>query len=685
MKNQPLDTLNEQGDGHKEEGLIKIAETAELKPSNLEQKREEFLEKIEKFREKEKFYNEEKIRLNKRLEALREELGLVEQKEKTAEIETSINGETLPEEKEGGVIPVADTQKEVSEIIKTETGQEITVLKEPLQINVEEIINENVSAEEKDEIQEQFPDENVEKVIEKEVVKQINDKTITPVEKREKDNLLDRSARKVKLGLLAIFVSTSVFESTAPFFKTADKNKVFSYNNMKVDNLKDWEKVKLYEDEINKLENISIITKAHENSDDKYIIIDKQNGKLHRYQGDNLIKSYDVGLGLDSIGDDQTTLKSVYKKNLKELGRDEEGDMLYDTQEVSIEEATYVKDGERYLKDGYAAWTDWGEGNMQTGAGTYTISNKGPFHKNKGIFLKNERGIQVATSVHFNSHVSPKMPSHHFTNGCVGCDQPTIDELYSVMSTGENVYILPANPHNKYQIIDGELRFLSNQQNVNRTIRPYKPEPIILKAEDVNDIGKELLIRISENKEKLMSLYPTVSNDVYNELAKIAYGIFGQESTFGTFGKGRGQLGRLGDIAKTITKVGRSPSVGLCQVSIENISPKIKEAFNINKTIDLLDVKTNVAAAMSVLLDNYLYAVYNGKADQYQKIAILRYNAPKATAKIIKGQLTFEQLDPIPRGYMKKVLNNSKLARVYSANPSENYYASNWNYNSPNN
>lgn len=244
---------------------------------------------------------------------------------------------------------------------------------------------------------------------------------------------------------------------------------------------------------------------------------------------------------------------------------------------------------------------------------------------------------------------------------------------------------MPDNPHNKFQIIDGELRFISNQQNVNKTIRPYKPEPIILKAENANDIGKELLIRISENKEKLMSLYPTVSNDVYNELAKIAYGVFGQESTFGTFGKVRGQIGRLGDIVKTVTKVGSTPTVGLCQVSIENISPKIKEAFNIKRNTDLLNVKTNVAAAMSILLDNYLYAVYNGKGDQYQKISILRYNAPKATAKIIKGQLTFDQLDPKPKGYMKRVLNNSKLARVYTANPNGNYYASNWNYNPPNN
>lgn len=112
MKNQPLDTLNEQGDSHKEEGLINTGGNTELETSNIEQRKEEFLEKIKKFREKEKFYNEEKIRLNKLLETLREELGLIESKEKTKEIETPINEETLPEEKKEEVIPVADISEE---------------------------------------------------------------------------------------------------------------------------------------------------------------------------------------------------------------------------------------------------------------------------------------------------------------------------------------------------------------------------------------------------------------------------------------------------------------------------------------------------------------------------------------------------------------------------------------------
>jgi hypothetical protein len=558
------------------------------------------------------------------------------------------------------------------ETIIIENNQEITVINEPKQIIIEEIINENVSAQEREEIQKEFPGQNIEKVIENQVIEEINDKTIVPVEKRTKDNLLKRMARKIKIGLLAIFVSAGVFES-ATILKTSESAEVLSYNNIKVENLKDWENVKLYEDEINKLENISIITKAHENSNDRFIIIDKQNGKAHQYQGDSLIKSYNVCLGKDTIGDEQTKLKSIYRKKFKDSE-----EVFHRRPEVPLDEATYVENGERYIRDGYEAYTEWGGGNMKTGAGIYTISNKGPFLGDFGIFLKNERGIQVATSLHVNRDLKTESPNFRFTNGCIGFSEKDLIELYKTVSNKEKVYILPDNPHNKYQIIDGELRFLSNQKDVNKTIRPYKPKPIILKAENINKTGKVFLTSIAENKEKLMSLYPTISNDVYNELAKIAYGILGQESTFGTYGKARGQFGRIRDVGASV--VGFEPSVGPCQVRLENIDKKVKDAFNIKKNNDLFDTKTNAIAAMSILLDNYLYVSYNGKEDEYKKLVILKYNAPLEAKRIIKENKKFGESGPKARSYIKKVLNYSKLASVYTTNANENYYNPNWNY-----
>jgi hypothetical protein len=625
------------------------AKTEVNKTIDIDNEKQEFLKRISNYREKEKSHIEEKIKLENLLQKLNEGLKLSQQKD------------------EEDYLALLE---KIHKTTETEDKQEILVLNGPKQITIEEITDENVSAQEMKEIQSEFPNQNIEEVIESQVVEQINDKTIIPAEKRMYDTPLKRASRKIKVALLAIFISATTFESSTTT-KTSESDEVFSYNNIKIENLKDWENVNLHEDEINKLENISIITKSHENSNDKFIIIDKQNGKAHQFQGDSLIKSYNVCLGKDTVGDEQTVLKSIYRQKFEDSD-------YHRRPAVSLDEATYLKNGERYIKPGYEAFTDWGEGNMKTGAGIYTISNKGPFLNDFGIFLKNERGLQVATSMHVNSGLKKESSNFRFTNGCIGFSKEDLLDLYKTVSREEKVYILPDNPHNKYQIIDGELRFLSNQQNVNRTIRPYEPKPIILEVEKPNETAKIFLMTISENKEKLMGLYPTVSNDVYNELAKIAYGILGQESSFGTYGKMRGQLGRVKDVGTTI--VGLHPSVGPCQVRLENINQKIKDIFNIKNTTDLFDTKKNAIAAMSVLLDNYLYVSYNGKDEQYKELVVLKYNAAKEAKKITKDDKKIDQLGPKAKSYIKKVLNYSKLASVYTTNANANYYNPNWNY-----
>jgi hypothetical protein len=617
----------------------------ELTPKS-ETEKNVLLGMILEHKEKERIYNEENLRLNNLLKELEGQLAVSKEKDKENYLNSNKN------------------------------SNETIVLNEPKQIKIKEIVDNNISVQEKGELQKEFPNQNIEEVIESQVVEQINDKTIRPWAQMIHDNLLKRIGRKIKINLLAIFIATSAFESDT-IQKTLESADVLSYDNIKIENLKDWEKVNLYEDEINKLENISIIIKAHENSNEKYIIIDKQNGKAHRYQGGDLIKSYNVCLG-DSVGDEQTKLKSIYRRKFEDSEK-----VFHRRPEVPLDEATYVKNGERYIKHGYEALTSWDEGNMKTGAGVYTISNKGPFLDNFGIFLKNERGLQVATSLHVNSHLKTESSDFRFTNGCVGFSKKDLMELYKTVSIEEKVYILPDNPNNKYKIMDGELRFLSNQKNVNKTFRPYESKPIIIEAENPTETAKIFLMTISENKEKLMSLYPTISNNVYNELAKIAYGILGQESSFGTYGKARGQYGRIKDIGASV--VGIKASVGPCQIRLENIDQKVKDAFNIKRGVDLFKVKTSAIATMSILLDNYLYVSHNGKVDEYKKLVILKYNAAMEAKKIVKDNKKIDQLGPKAKSYIKKVLTYSELAKVYTTNDNETYYHPNWQYAQLNN
>lgn len=560
-------------------------------------------------------------------------------------------------------------------INKKNKGLETLISNEPKSIKIKDVIMENVSIPEMKEIQKEIPDQDIEKLIKDGVIEQINKKEITTIKDKKIESKLKRAIRKTRNYLLMILVSATTFETTT-FSTTRDRDDVLSYDNIRVDDLSDWEKVKLYEDEMNNLDNISLITQFNENSDDKYIIIDKQNGKAHQYQGDNLLRSYNVCLG-DSTGDDQTQLKSIYRKKFDGSDR-----AFHRNPSVSLNEATYVENGERYLRDGYEAFTDWGTGNMQTGAGIYSVSNKGPFQDDYGIFLKNERGFQVATSLHVNKKIKTKAPDFRFTNGCVGFSKKDLLELYQTVSNDEKVYILPDNPRNKFKIIDGELRFISNEQNVNRTIRPYESKPVILHAENPTENAKIWLMTISENKSKLMSLYPTIPNGVYNELAKISYGIMGKESTFGTYGGPRGQYGRVRDTGAAI--VGLEPSVGPGQVKIENIEPKIIKAFNIRSNNDLFDVQINAIATMSILLDNYIYVVKHGKEKDYKKITILKYNASKEAARIVRGSKKIEELGPITKGYIKKVLNYAESVKVYTKDAGDNYFNPNWDYGNPN-
>lgn len=644
------------------------------------------------YKEKEGILQKEKDTLSLEIEKLYKQIELEKQKnsEKILEGADDKTKENLEEEiseniTENTIIDNTNNPEDKTErdiVAEKEASIEVTKIKEditnklegPEKVKVQEIIDEKFSEEDKKILQEQFPSENIEKLIESKVVEQLNDKSIKTAKERTKLSYFVTKAKKVATYFSILLVTATAFRAPSAFSGT-DKASVISYNNLKFDNLKDFGNILLYENEINMRDNISIITKASEKSDDKYLVIDKQNGKCHRYQGDNLIESFNVCLG-EKIGDEQTTLKSTYRRKAADDGS------FHRREEVSIEEATYLQDGERYLKDGYEAFTDWGAGNMKTGAGIYTISNKGPFLGDKALFLKNERGEQVATSLHKNIHGNSK--AFRLSNGCVGFEQECIRKLYKIMNLGEKVYILPDDPNNKFKIIDGELRFLSQQKDVNKTIRPYAPRPIIVKAENPSEPSKVFLMTIAENKEKLMDLYPTIPNDVYNEIAKLAYGIIGKESSFGEYGKiYGGQIGRVGDILKTVAGV--ETSVGIGQTKIGSIENKIKKTFNITRTDDLFNIKINAIATISSLLDNYLYISAHGREKDYKELVVLKHSRPAAVKQVINGDLKIEELGPKSKYYINKVFEYSKKVTVYSGEVSENYYASNWDYNQPNN
>lgn len=508
-----------------------------------------------------------------------------------------------------------------------DTGPESERSAKPL--DTRKLIESNTSDKELAQVREKFPGQDPIKVIEREVVEELNDKTSdskTRLVKESVEKAIKAIRKRLKRISLALLVASNFAVGTS--FSPLPSAESLAYDKIKVESLKDWENIVVDQEMINKLDDISVINKANESLGKVYLIVDKSVGLAHLYRSGNLVSTYEVGTG-QKKGDDQTV--------------------------------TVVD------KDGKVYWT---QGNRQTGAGIYTINQKGIYEGAPSFTIVNERGIEVPTAFHKAEGSRVKLfrdnnkKNNRMSNGCLNFMAGSLEDLAKQegFGPGVKVYILPDDPHNRFELVDGELRFTSNQENVNRTIKPYEPKPIILKAENANEDGKTLLQTLgdAENKRKIMSLYPTVSNAVYNELAKITYGIFGQESSFGTYGGLRGQAGRIGDYGKTALGIGAS--VGITQMKIVNVNPKIRAVFDINQTTDLYDVRKSAIATMGLLLDVYTTNIPAHLKGNYKQLVPLAYNKPSSFREIIKtGEKTRSS-------YVKKVLANADKVTVYSSN-----------------
>lgn len=538
-------------------------------------------------------------------------------------------GINLDEEIEKVKEQILMLQREIEELDEQERREEEEIIRQKMEIshiNIDELIEGEISVEEKLEIKEEHPKENILDLIKKGVIKAFNNKTIKSVKEKRKETILEKVKRRIKKDLLVLLVVAN-WEVTTTFIYP-DSDAVIAYNKIKIDDLKDWESIVLDQDQINKMENISIINEAHKDSDKKYIVVDKSAGFSHLYQSDDLVSTYEVGVG-ENEGDEQT--KTIVDKKSRKIY--------------------------------------WEEGNKKTGAGIYTINKKGWYKHSPSFTMLNERGIEVPMAFHETSKSRKKFfgdqvkENNRMSNGCLNYKAESLYDLgkQKGVGTGTPVYVLPDDPHNKFQIVDGgELRFLSNQVDVNRTIRPYVAQPILLRAEGINNKGKEFLQSLVNSKKDLMALYPTVSNDVYNQLAKTAYGIFGQESSFGTYGKGIGQIGRIGD--RIGEKLGKNVSAGVTQIRITAINKKVKDVFDIYKTQDLFHIKKSAIATMALLLDIYTNNIPNNRKEEYEELVPLFYNSPNECKVNIQSGKKVNSL------YVQNVQSYAKKVTVYLNN-----------------
>ena len=370
----------------------------------------------------------------------------------------------------------------------------------------------------------------------------------------------------------------------------------------------DWSKIKKRKQEINKMNQADIIREYHKNSNEQYLVLDKKRGKMHLYQGDKEITSYNVGVGAN-VGDEQTK--------------------------------TVVKNGKVY----------WEEGNKMTGAGIYEVSGvnpKNPHYSNAPTWnFKNEQGIEVSMALHSSfgnrtSKIKDKDENNNrLSNGCINGVCYNLEELYKKgYKQGQKLYVLPDDENNTYEVSNGKLIFKSKNQNVNRTVNTLNYKPIKLELDektfkekvfqwnDFNDekelekTTKPYIQSLADNKQKVMKV-AKINGDVYNDIAKIAFGIYGTESNFGDTHSTVGNFSRAvnkffnpkssssPDYKSKATTYGANKdynSVGLTQIRfnmLDESEKKILKELGITKKEQLLNPKDAALATVAILASRY--------------------------------------------------------------------------------
>jgi len=433
---------------------------------------------------------------------------------------------------------------------------------------------------------------------------------------------------------------------------------------------KDWNTIRDKKDKINKLsDEQKIVSFYNDKPEESYLIVDKKNAVMKLYTGGNLTKSFEVGVG-QNPGDAQTVTK--------------------------------VKNGK----------TDWSAGNKSTGAGIYTISNINPaseeYYNEPSFNLKNENGIEVATTIHgtpkprivkFNNGT---VVDNRMTNGCINGKCQDLKELYGQLDLNTKVYILPEDVGNNFQIIDGKPALKVSSQNrvkynsyvdqtgtkqkgqgANQTTNTlvYKPVKAVLNEakfkEDVfqwNDFNDEkeyisttkpFVAALSSNKRDVMKA-AKISSDVYNELAKMAFGIYGTESNYGDTHSAVGNLARAANKAldpksasspdykskyETYGADEKTRSVGLTQIRWNYLNEDEKKALKqvgITSNKDFLDPKKAAIGTVTILGIRY-----NQQLNDKQKQDLWKYLPTKwnnrsnygARVKSNSSYLSFKQLD----------------------------------------
>jgi LysM repeat protein len=447
-------------------------------------------------------------------------------------------------------------------------------------------------------------------------------------------------------------------------------------------------------DKVNQLtdENIIINSQLLNNPNQAYVVIDKKTQRLKLYRGDEVDLDFEVLTGAND-GDAQTVTNVIdYNKD----GITTEAD----------------KRGGKYK-------TDWMAGNRSTGAGVYTINQSAPTSEDRyqnapSFNLLNESGIQVGTSIHGTPGFRNKyfddgnLENNSASNGCINGKCSDLQALYNMnLPTGTPVFILPEDEGNSFQQVDGKavMRMSSKNRkdyleytdlrgdkqegqggNYSTSTLSYKPirakldkklfEEKVYSAFDFNDdeefnnTTKPFINALEKNKKEIMQA-AQIPGDVYNQIAKIAFGIYGTESNFGDTHSAAGNLGRAAtkyldregssspDVVSkydTYNVQGDNNSVGYTQIRWSQLNDKEKSALkslDITSNKDFLDPQKSAIATATILGIRYNEQLTaDEKKDVWKNLPSKWNNRSNYSSRVKSNSryLQFEQLDRLQKG-----------------------------------
>ena len=462
-------------------------------------------------------------------------------------------------------------------------------------------------------------------------------------------------------------------------------------------------------------ENIVIKSQTLKNPNEQYVVIDKKAQRLKLYQGDQVVMDFEVNTGVNK-GDAQTTTKAIDKNK-----------------DGKITEADKIN-GEYKV--------DWSKGNLQTGAGRYTISSTSPtsnaYYNNAPSFVfKNERGDEISTAIHgapdyrLNYFDNESLDDNRSSNGCINGKCTDVQALYNMgLPEGTPMYVLPEDDGNYFEMVDGSAVLRMNRNNREKYLSytdqegreqkgqggnystntlKYKPIRAVLdetkfKKDVYNESGfgdfftsdtsdqeeyenttKPFISALEENKQEIMKA-AGISGDVYNQLAKMAFGIYGTEShygdthsTGGNFGRAVGKWGDAEnssspDVLSKHDTYGADEdyrSTGYTQIRWSYLNDREKEALNklnITSNADFLDPKKAAVATAIILGVRYNEQLTSDQKKDLWNNLPSKWNKRGNYGERVKANaeyLNFEQYDKLPTNQEGGEIDNLTIYKNY--------------------